>query len=49
VSTQNFDFVTTISHKVIKDIYVTVKEWKLQLVIVVTFRLELRLSHEYKH
>jgi hypothetical protein len=32
-----------------KEIYVVVKEWKLQHKNVVTFRSELRFWHEYSH
>ena len=45
-STQNFDLSTIFSSKVIKVNYVEAKEWKLQLVIVVTIHSKLILRHE---
>jgi hypothetical protein len=47
MSTQNFDLGTKISQKVIKEIFVVVKEWKLQLVNVVTFCSEFILRNGY--
>jgi hypothetical protein len=42
MSTTNFYLGTIFSSKVIKVNYVAVKEWKLQLVIVVTIRSKLK-------
>ena len=44
--TQNFDLGIIVSSKVIKVNSVATKEWKLQLVIVVTIRSKLVLRHE---
>jgi hypothetical protein len=49
MSTQNFDLGTKISQKVIKEIFVVVKEWKLQLVNVVTFCSEFILRNGYNY
>jgi hypothetical protein len=42
----NFDLGIMFSSKVIKVNYVAAKEWKLQLVIVVTIHSKLILRHE---
>jgi hypothetical protein len=48
ISTQIFYLGNQNYHKVIKDIYVAIKEWKFHLVNVVTFCLEIRMRHGYK-
>jgi hypothetical protein len=50
MSTHNFEFgCKKYFPEINKDIYVAVKEWKLQHVNVVTFHSKLILRHEYSH